>query len=125
MRAPNQEDVMMDNGTSRKRRQLSPEEKWEVFLEITSQQLTQADAARKWGVDVSTVIRIRQLAKDAAVAAFAASKPGRLPSPEQAELEAALAENDRLSEALKEMAVELTLHRGRQRSGFSARSRGA
>jgi len=116
---------MMDNGTSRKRRQLSPEEKWEVFLEITSQQLTQADAARKWGVDVSTVIRIRQLAKDAAVAAFAASKPGRLPSPEQAELEAALAENDRLSEALKEMAVELTLHRGRQRSGFSARSRGA
>jgi len=116
---------MMDNGTSRKRRQLSPEEKWEVFLEITSQQLTQADAARKWGVDVSTVIRIRQLAKDAAVAAFAASKPGRMPSPEQAELEAALAENDRLSEALKEMAVELTLHRGRQRSGFSARSRGA
>ena len=32
------------------------------------------------------------------------------------------AENDRLGEALKEMAVELTLHRGRQRSGFSARS---
>jgi len=48
-----------------------------------------------------------------------------MPSPEQAELEAALQENDRLSEALKEMAVELTLHRGRQRSGFSARSRGA
>jgi transposase len=125
VRALNQEDVMMENGTPRKRRQLSPQEKWEVFLEVTSQQLTQADAARKWGVDVSTVIRIRQLAKDAALAAFAASKPGRMPSPEQAELEAALAENDRLSEALKEMAVELTLHRGRQRSGFSARSRGA
>ena len=62
------------------------------------------------------------LAKDAALAAFAASKPGRMPSPEQVELEAALAENDRLSEALKELAVELTLHRGRQRSGFSARS---
>jgi transposase len=121
VRGLNQEDEMMENGT-RKRRQLSPEEKWEVFLEIASQQLTQADAARKWGVDVSTVIRIRQLAKDAALAAFAASKPGRMPSPEQAELEAALAENDRLSEALKEMAVELTLYRGRQRSGFSARS---
>ena len=116
---------MMEDGTPRKRRQLSPEEKWEVFLEVTSQQLTQADAARKWGVDVSTVIRVRALAKDAALAAFAASKPGRMPSPEQAELEAALQENDRLSEALKEMAVELTLHRGRQRSGFSARSRGA
>jgi transposase len=113
---------MMMNGTPSKRRQLSPEEKWEVFLEVASQQLTQADAARKWGVDVSTVIRVRQLAKDAALAAFAASKPGRMPSPEQAELEAALQENERLSEALKEMAVELTLHRGRQRSGFSARS---
>jgi transposase len=124
VRALNQEDVMMENGKPRKR-QLSPEEKWEVFLEVCSQQLSQADAARKWNVDVSTVIRIRQLAKDAALVAFAASKPGRLPSPEQAELQAALQENDRLSEALKELAVELTLHRGRRRSGFSARSRGA
>ena len=123
VRARDQEDVMMENGRPRKRRQLSPEEKWEIFLEVTSQELTQADAARKWGVDVSTVIRIRQLARDAALAAFAAAKPGgRPPSPEQVELEAALAENDRLSEALKELAVELTLHRGKQRSGFSARS---
>jgi transposase-like protein len=112
----------MQNGMRRRGRQLTPEEKWELFLDVTSQQLSQADAARKWGVDVSTVIRIRRLAKDAALAAFASSKPGRVPSPEQVELEVALAENDRLSEALKEMAVELTLHRGRPRSGFSARS---
>ena len=115
-----QEDEMMENGKRRARRQLTPEEKWEVFLEVTLQQLSQADTARKWNIDVSTVIRIRQLAKDAALAAFASSKPGRMPSPEQVELEAALAENDRLSEALKELAVELSLHRGRQRSGFSA-----
>jgi transposase-like protein len=113
---------MMENGRSRKRGQLTPEEKWEVFLEVTSQELTQVDAARKWGVDVSVIIRLRALAKDAALAAFASAKPGRMPSPEQAELEAALQENDRLAEALKELAVELTLHRGRQRSGFSARS---
>lgn len=113
---------MMENGKPRKRRQLSPEEKWELFLEVTSQELSQADAARKWGVDVGVVIRIRQLARDAALAAFAAAKPGGRPaSVEQVELEAALAENDRLSEALKELAVELSLHRGRQRSGFSAR----
>jgi transposase len=101
---------------------LSPEEKWEIFLEVCSQELSQADAARKWNVDVSTVVRIRQLVRDAALAAFASAKPGRMPSPEQVELEAALAENDRLSEALKEMAIELTLHRGKPRSGFSARS---
>ena len=112
----------MENGKRRKRRQLSPEEKWEIFLEVSSQELSQADAARKWGVDVSVIIRLRALAKDAALAAFASAKPGRVPSPEQAELEVALAENDRLSEAIKELAVELTLHRGRQRSGFSARS---
>ena len=112
----------MENGRSRKRQQLSSEEKWEIFLEVTSQELSQADAARKWGVDVSVIIRLRALAKDAALAAFAAAKPGRMPSAERVELEAALAENDRLSEALKEMAVELTLHRGRQRSGYSARS---
>lgn len=99
----------------RKGRQLSPEEKWEVFLEVTSQELTQADAARKWQVDVSTVIKIRRLAKDAALAAFAASKPGRPRSRFEAELEAERMENARLSEALKEMAVELTLVRGKSR----------
>ncbi len=112
----------MQSGPRRRGRQLSPEEKWQVFLEVTSQQLTQADAARKWGVDVSTVIKLRRLAKDGALAAFAASRPGRPLSVEQVEIEELRAENARLSEALKELAVELSLHRGRQRSGFSARS---
>jgi transposase-like protein len=55
---------MLENGKQRRRRQLSPEEKWEVFLEVTSQEISQADAARKWGVDVSVIIRLRALAKD-------------------------------------------------------------
>jgi transposase-like protein len=113
---------MMENGKHGKRRQLSPEEKWEIFLEVTSQEISQADAARKYGVDVSVIVRLRGLAKDAALAAFASAKPGRPASVGSIELELLRAENDRLSEALKEMAIELTLHRGRQRSGFSARS---
>jgi hypothetical protein len=32
----NREDVMMENGKPRRRRQLSPEEQWELFLEVTS-----------------------------------------------------------------------------------------
>jgi transposase len=115
------EVVMMDNGKRRARRQLSPEEKWEVFLEVTSQEISQADAARKYGVDVSVIVRLRALAKDAAIAAFTSAKAGRPSTAEAVELELLRAENDRLSEALKEMAIELTLHRGRQRSGFSAR----
>jgi transposase len=102
--------------TTGRRRQLTPEEKWEVFLEVVSQQLTQRDAARKWGVDVSVVIKLRRLAKDAALAAFAASKPGRLVSPQEMAIEQLRAENARLSEALKELAIELTLTRGKARS---------
>ena len=113
---------MLENGKPRKRRQLSPEEKWEIFLEVTSQEISQADAARKYGVDVSVIVRLRALAKDAALAAFASAKPGRPASVQDVEIELLREENDRLSEALKEMAVELTLHRGKQRSGFSARS---
>jgi transposase len=105
----------MSQAGRRKGRQLSPEQKWELFLEVTSQELTQADAARKWQVDVSTVIKVRRLAKDAALAAFAASKPGRPRPHSEVELEAERAENARLSEALKEMAVELTLVRGKAR----------
>ncbi len=84
-------------------------------MEVTSQELTQADAARKWQVDVSTMIKVRRLAKDAALAAFAASKPGRPRSPFEIELEAERAENARLSEALKELAVEVTWCGGKAR----------
>ncbi len=30
---------MMENGKQRKRRQLSPEEKWQIYLEVTSQEI--------------------------------------------------------------------------------------
>src|SRR6266516_3125575 len=110
----------MIKSDGRKRRQLTPEEKWQLFLDVTSQQLMQADAARKYGVDVSVVIRLRRLAKDGALAAFVASKPGRPPSVEQVELEACRQECVRLTETIKEQAIELALLRGRQRSGFAA-----
>jgi transposase len=101
----------------RKRRQLTPEQKWEVFLEVTTGELTQADAARKWGVDVSVVIKLRKLAKDASLAAFAASKPGRSLDPRDAVLEELRRDNDRLSDALTELAIELALVRGKPRWG--------
>ena len=101
---------------NRQRRQLSLEEKWEVFLEVTSRELTQADTARKWRVDVSTVIKVRKLVRDAPLAASAASRPGRPRSVQDVEVEAR-ADNARLGEALKEMAVELTLVRGKSRWG--------
>ena len=85
---------MMENGKRKPRRQLSPEEKWEIFLEVTSQEISQADAARKYGVDVSVIIRLRALAKDATIAAFTSAKPGRPVSAEAVEVELLREEND-------------------------------
>ena len=99
----------------RPRRKLTPEEKWQVFLEVTSREITQADAARKHQVDVSVIIGLRRLARDASIAAFTAAKPGR-PSMRDYEVEALQAENARLSEAIKELAIELSLVWGKQRS---------
>jgi transposase-like protein len=39
---------MVQNAKRRARRQLTPEEKWEIFLEVTTQEISQADAARKY-----------------------------------------------------------------------------
>ena len=102
-------------GRRRKRRLLSPEQKWEGFLEVTSRELTQADAARKWRVDTSVVIKLRRDAKDAALAAFAASRPGRSRDPRDAQIEQLVDEAARLTEAIKEQAIELALLRGKAR----------
>jgi transposase-like protein len=99
----------------RRRRLLTPAEKWEAFLEVTSQELSQADTARKWGVDMSVVIKLRRDAKDAALAAFAASRPGGSRDPRDVEIEMLGDEIARLSEAIKEQAIELALIKGKSR----------
>lgn len=100
-------------GSSRRRpRVLSPETKWEIFLQITAGDITQADAARKWTVDVSTIIGIRRTVKDAALAALAA-RPGRPAKERDWALEAARAEIRELTEAIKAQAIELAVIRGK------------
>jgi transposase len=105
-----------ENGARRRPRVLSPETKWEIFLRVAAREISQADAARKWGVDVSTVIGIRRTAKDAALAAFAA-KPGRPAIERNWELEEARRENAQLTEAIKAQAIELALLHGKSRWG--------
>ena len=87
-------------------------------MEVTSQEISQADAARKWGVDVSVIIRLRALAKDAALAAFASAKPGRVASVQDVELELLRSENDRLSDALNELAIEFDVAPGKATLGL-------
>jgi len=103
---------MPESGARRSPRKLSAETKWEVFLSVASGELTQAEAARKWQVDVSTVIGIRRTVKDAAMAALARG-PGRPAKERDWQLEAARTEIGQLTEAIKAQAIELSIVRGK------------
>ncbi|MDQ3979469.1 MAG: hypothetical protein M3314_07965 [Actinomycetota bacterium] len=91
---------------------LSAETKWEIFLQVMAGEISQADAARRWGVDVSTIIGIRRTVKDAALAALARTA-GRPAKERDWQLEAARAEIGQLTEAIKAQAIELAIVRGK------------
>jgi len=98
--------------TSRSRRTkkfLTPSMKYEIWLQLIRGEATIAQAASVAAVDRSTIIRVRQVAKEGALAALAASKPGVGKTSRDVELEEANAEIVRLSEAVKELAVKLTV----------------
>lgn len=105
-------------GPGRRKRLLTPEEKYEIWVQVLTRQLTQAEAAVRWGVDPTTVMNLRRVAKEGALTALAAARPGRPRQPEEdAELAAAEAEVARLGEAVKELAVENSLLRGKSSWG--------
>ncbi len=98
-----------------RRRRLTPQEKYQVYLEVAGGG-SQREVADRWGIDRSTVVHICKLAKDGALGKLASSRPGRPgKSPEEAALDDAEAEIARLREALAEQAVELHLYRGKGR----------
>ena len=106
-----------DRAGRRPKRFLTPSQKYEIWLQLVRQEVTIAEAAATARVDRSTILKIRTVAKEGALAALAASKPGVRANERDYELEKAKAEIDRLSEALKEMAVKLTLVEGKGRWG--------
>ena len=93
----------------RKPVRLSAEAEWEIFLAVVQGEVSQAEAARRWRVDVSVIIAIRRSVKDAALA----RKPGRQPKDRNFELEAAHDEVYHLTEAVKARAIELAILRGK------------
>lgn len=101
---------------SKPRKRLAPSEKYEIFVQVLTQQATQREAAERFGVDRSTVVHICRVAKQGALDALAASVPGRPgQSPEAAELAAAREEIERLRATVTEQAVSLHLHQGKSR----------
>jgi transposase-like protein len=110
------DQVSESSGSSgrKPRRRLAPSEKYEVFVQVLTQQATQREAAERWQVDRSTVIGICRTAKQGALDALAGVVPGRPGrTAEQIELQAARAEIERLRATVTEQAVVLHLHQGK------------
>lgn len=104
-------------GGRRRKRMLTAQEKYEIYLALVTGELSQNEAAERWGVDRSTIARIRTVGKDAVLEALANSKPGRSKDRVDPELTAAQAEVQRLGEVVKEQAVELVALRTKSRWG--------
>lgn len=102
--------------TSRRaKRFLTAEQKYDLWVRMLSGQITQSAAAAEAGVDRTVITRIRAVARDGAIAALQASKPGRAAqSREELSRIAALeAEVARLQQTVVEQAVELAVLRGK------------
>ncbi len=116
------------SGGRRRKRFLSPSQKYEIWLGLVRGESTIGEAADRAGVDRSTVMKLRVVAKQGALDALAASRPGVKAAGVDPELAEARAEIARLSEALKEMGVRLCSRRekgvGTEWPGPSPRGRG-
>lgn len=103
----------------RPKRVLSAQEKYQVYQQLLTGELSQRQAAERWGVDPTTVMRIRRVGREGALGALAASRPGRRDGDvSDVELMAARAEIARLEETVKEQAIELVALRGKSRLGW-------
>ena len=98
----------------RRKKVLAPSEKYEIWMQLVRGETTPALAASKYGVDRSTVGHLRDVARQGALNALAASRPGRRGIEPDHELVSARAEIDRLRRALAEMAIKLTLAEGKE-----------
>jgi transposase len=107
-----------DSNSSRRRRRLTVPERYQVFLDVVSGAGSQRAVADKWRIDRTTVAHVCKVAKQGALDALAANRPGR-PGKTAAELalEDAQAEVARLRETIAEQAIELHLVRGKERWG--------
>ena len=109
------QSVSPDGPGRRRKRFLSPSEKYEIWLGLVRGESTIAQAAERARVDRSTIMKLRLVAKQGALDALAASKPGVRAAGVDLELVAARAEIARLSGALAEMGVRLMLIEGKER----------
>ena len=96
---------------------MSPVQRYGAFVQVLTGEMTVVECADHWGVDRSTVMGAREVAKKGAVDALASSRPGTRSDGVDPELVMARDEAARLGEALEEMAVKVALLEGKERWG--------
>jgi transposase-like protein len=104
----------MEQEPLRRRRRLSAEDKWQIFMEASAKDAKVADVLRRWRIDSSQLARIRTQVREGALTQLNKG-PGR--NPKDHEKEALKAEVARLEEAFKEASIENTLLR--KKSGWA------
>ena len=99
----------------RAKRFLTAEQKYDLWQRMLTGQITTVQAAAEAGVDRSTVMTLRKTARDGAIAALQASRPGRPKQSraETTEIARLTAEVERLSAVIVDQAVELAALRGK------------
>ncbi len=103
----------------RAKRFLTAEQKYDLWVRILTGQVTQSDAAAEAGVDRTTIATLRKVARDGAIAALQASRPGqrKVSVAEASESAKLRAEVDRLGAVVIDQAVELAVLRGKSSWG--------
>jgi len=64
------------DGGRRAKRFLSPSQKYEIWVGLLRGEYSTVEAAERAGVDRSTIVKLRAVAKQGALDALAASRPG-------------------------------------------------
>ena len=94
----------------RRGKRLTAEQKWQVFLEASRKNATDAEVCRRWGITTWQLRAIRERVKDGAKEAFARGRGRPRKDQDVVKLEADL---ERTNKALRELAIENTLLRGK------------
>lgn len=102
----------------RKRRHLSPEEKFQIFMEAlrAKENGTVGEVLRRWGIHSSDLVRIRRTVEQSSLEGFRERK-SRRPKVEVERYEALEAEKRRLEATILEQAAELALLKKKDRWG--------
>ena len=105
------DQLNVSNGVGKgdkKRRRLSAEDRYQIFLEASRGDLPVAAVLRKWGIYSSDLARIRELVRKGALDCLCRGNGKVKEDPQVSRLEA---EKSRLEEAVKELAIENTILR--------------